>query len=50
MENKRAPRTYEFEAKPNVLIVEARFYDDLADMQLRGAQAVLDVRDQGVGF
>ncbi len=42
MENKRHLRTYEFDAKPNVLIVEARFYDNIADMQLQGVQTVLD--------
>lgn len=30
------------EVKPRVLIVEARFYDDLADELLKGAKAALD--------
>jgi 6,7-dimethyl-8-ribityllumazine synthase len=30
-------------AKPKILIVEARFYDDLADALLDGAKAALDV-------
>ncbi len=34
--------TFQFETKPHVLIVEGRFYDDIADMQLAAAQAVLD--------
>jgi 6,7-dimethyl-8-ribityllumazine synthase len=42
METKRPPATFQFETKPHVLIVEARFYDDVADLQLQGAKAVLD--------
>src|ERR1700733_1428796 len=42
MDPKRPPATYQFEAKPHVLIVQARFYDDIADLQLKGARAVLD--------
>src|SRR5436190_20026760 len=30
------------EVKPRVLIVEARFYDDIADELLKGAKATLD--------
>ena len=39
---KRPPATFQFETKPHVLIVEGRFYDDIADLQLQGAKAVLD--------
>jgi 6,7-dimethyl-8-ribityllumazine synthase len=42
MEQKRAPATFAFEEKPHVMIVEARFYDDIADNLLRGAKAVLE--------
>lgn len=42
MESKRPPATFQFENRPYVLIVEARHYDDIADLQLKGAQAVLD--------
>lgn len=42
MQTKRPPLTFHFEARPHVLIVEARFYDDIADLQLKGAKAVLD--------
>ena len=28
--------------KPHILIVEARFYDDLLDAMLKGAKRVLD--------
>jgi 6,7-dimethyl-8-ribityllumazine synthase len=42
MEQKRPPATFKFETKPHVLVIEARFYDDIADLQLQGAKAVLD--------
>ncbi|MDP9127949.1 MAG: 6,7-dimethyl-8-ribityllumazine synthase [Pseudomonadota bacterium] len=42
MEQKRAPATFSFETKPFVLIVEARFYDPVADLQLQGAKEVLE--------
>jgi 6,7-dimethyl-8-ribityllumazine synthase len=42
MEQKRAPATFQFDTKPLVLIVQARFYDDIADFQIKGAQAVLE--------
>ncbi|MDX2028278.1 MAG: 6,7-dimethyl-8-ribityllumazine synthase [Alphaproteobacteria bacterium] len=42
METKRPPMTFQFETKPNILIVEARHYDDIADLQLKGARTVLD--------
>lgn len=42
MEPKRPDPTYQFETKPHMLIVEARFYDDIADLLLAGAKAVLD--------
>jgi 6,7-dimethyl-8-ribityllumazine synthase len=42
MDKKRPPATFHFETKPFVLIVEARFYDDIADLQLQGAKAVLE--------
>jgi len=42
METKRPPATFTFDSKPHVLVVEARFYDDIADMQLQGVKAVLD--------
>ena len=42
MENKRPLPSFQFAAKPHVLIVEGRFYDDIADLQLQGAKAVLD--------
>ena len=41
MELKHAALTYKFETAPHVVIVEARFYSDIADMQLRSAQNVL---------
>lgn len=42
MEQKRPPATFQFETKPLVLVVEARFYGDIADMQLAGVKAVMD--------
>jgi 6,7-dimethyl-8-ribityllumazine synthase len=42
MKQHREPITFNFETKPHVLIVEGRYYDDIADMQLQGAKAVLE--------
>ncbi len=42
METRRVPLTFSFDSKPHLLIVEARFYDDIGAMQLDGAKAVLD--------
>lgn len=42
MEQKRQPATFKFDDKPHIMVVEARFYDDVADMLLAGAKAVLD--------
>jgi 6,7-dimethyl-8-ribityllumazine synthase len=42
MEYKRAPATFQFEVKPHVLIVEARFYDDIGALQMQGVKAVLE--------
>jgi 6,7-dimethyl-8-ribityllumazine synthase len=42
MEPKRAPAAFQFESKPHLLIVEARFYEDIAALQLQGAKAVFD--------
>jgi 6,7-dimethyl-8-ribityllumazine synthase len=42
MEPKHASATYQFEQKPHVLIVEARFYDDIATLLLQGAKAELE--------
>ena len=42
MEAQRPPATFKFDAAPHILIVEARFYTDVADMQLAGVRAVLE--------
>jgi 6,7-dimethyl-8-ribityllumazine synthase len=42
MEPQREPPSYQFETKPHVLIVESRFYADIADQLLKGATAELD--------
>jgi 6,7-dimethyl-8-ribityllumazine synthase len=47
METKRPPAAFTFDPKPFVLIVEARFYEDIADKLLAGAKAVLD--HNGIG-
>lgn len=42
MESDRSPASFNFEAKPHVLVVEARFYNDVADLQLDGVKTVFD--------
>lgn len=42
MEQKRAPATFKFDDKPHVMVVEARFYEDISDMLLSGAKKVLE--------
>ncbi len=42
MEKKRAPSVFKFSQKPHIMIVEGRFYNDIADKLLQGAKAVLD--------
>jgi 6,7-dimethyl-8-ribityllumazine synthase len=42
MESNRLPASFHFETPPHVMIVEARFYTDIADLQLQGVKAVLD--------
>ena len=42
MEHKREPATFKFEEKPHIMVVEARFYEDVSDKLLAGAKAVLD--------
>jgi 6,7-dimethyl-8-ribityllumazine synthase len=42
MEPNHTPPTYQFETKPHVCLIEARFYVDVADMLLKGAVAELD--------
>lgn len=42
MEQKRAPATFSFETKPHIMVVEARFYENVSDLLLTGAKAVLD--------
>jgi 6,7-dimethyl-8-ribityllumazine synthase len=40
-----SPKRFSFENKPHLLIVEARYYEDVATHLLAGAQAVLDFND-----
>lgn len=42
MQQKRQAATFSFADKPHIMIVEARFYDECADMLLGGAKAVLE--------
>ena len=42
MESSRPAATFAFETPPHLMIVEARFYSDIADFQLQGVKAVLD--------
>ncbi|MGB9153971.1 MAG: 6,7-dimethyl-8-ribityllumazine synthase [Alphaproteobacteria bacterium] len=42
MESSRPPAVFHFESPPHILIVEARFYDDIADLQMAGVKAVLE--------
>ena len=42
MEPHRSPASFHFETPPHVMIVEGRFYTDIADLQLQGVKTVLD--------
>lgn len=42
MDTKRAPATFSFETKPHIMVIEARFYDNVADLLLAGTKAVLE--------
>lgn len=42
MDQNKQPAVFNFEEKPHVMVVEARFYDDVGDLLLTGAKAVLD--------
>lgn len=40
--NKSAAKVFSFDAKPHLLVVEARFYEDIADHLFAGVKDVLD--------
>jgi len=42
MEQNRPPAAYHFEQKPHVLIVEARFYDEVSDLLAQGAKTEIE--------
>jgi 6,7-dimethyl-8-ribityllumazine synthase len=42
MEHTRAPASFHFDNPPHLIIIEARFYTDIADLQLAGVKAVLN--------
>ena len=41
MESSRPPASFKFESPPHVMIIEARFYSAVADLQMQGVKAVL---------
>ncbi len=42
MEQSRSPKEFKFESPPHIMIVEARFYEDVTNHLLTGAKEVLD--------
>jgi 6,7-dimethyl-8-ribityllumazine synthase len=42
MEASRPTASFQFETPPHILILEARFYGDIADLQIDGVKALLD--------
>ena len=42
MEKNSTPATFAFDTPPHVMIIEAPFYTDIANMQLHGAKAALE--------
>jgi 6,7-dimethyl-8-ribityllumazine synthase len=42
MENLQDPASFQFSDKPHIMVVEARFYDDISDMLLNGAKDALE--------
>ncbi len=42
MEQNKQPAVFKFDEKPHIMVVEARFYNDVADHLLAGAKAVLE--------
>lgn len=42
MEKHGAPHSYQFDSKPHLLIVESRFYGDVADLLLQGAKTEIE--------
>ncbi len=41
----KTPKLFNFDSKPHILVVEARFYEDIGDQLFAGAQAVLDANN-----
>lgn len=42
MEQDNPLQSFSFETKPHIMVIEARFYEDVADLLLAGAKAQLD--------
>ena len=42
MQTQRPALSFKFETPPHLMIVEARYYDDIADLQLQGVKQALD--------
>ncbi|NTU76573.1 MAG: 6,7-dimethyl-8-ribityllumazine synthase [Alphaproteobacteria bacterium] len=42
MNKKRPPAIFQFDDRPHVMVIESRFYDDVADKLLEGVKAVLE--------
>jgi 6,7-dimethyl-8-ribityllumazine synthase len=42
METSRTQTAFHFDSPPHILIVEARFYDQIADLQMQGVMEVLN--------
>jgi len=45
MDYKLKPMSFKFAERPHVMIVESRFYEDIADMLLQGAKEILEKAD-----
>lgn len=42
MEVKKIPAVFKFDEPPHIMVIEARYYDNIADLLLAGVRAVLD--------
>ncbi len=42
MQTTRPPVVFQFDSPPHIMIVEARYYDDVADLLVKGVSEVLD--------
>jgi 6,7-dimethyl-8-ribityllumazine synthase len=42
METNRSPYSFKFETPPHIIIIEARYYNQIADMQMQGVKKTLE--------